>query len=37
MLAGRVQLVFSPIPTTIEQVRAGKLRACGDSRVANLS
>ena len=27
MLAGHVQLVFSPIPTTIEQVRAGKLRA----------
>ena len=27
MLAEQVQLVFSPIPTTIEQVRAGKLRA----------
>jgi len=27
LLAGQVQLVFSPIPTTIEQVRAGKLRA----------
>ena len=27
MLAGHVQLVFSPIPTTIQQVRAGKLRA----------
>jgi tripartite-type tricarboxylate transporter receptor subunit TctC len=27
MLAGQVQLVFSPIPTTIQQVRAGKLRA----------
>jgi tripartite-type tricarboxylate transporter receptor subunit TctC len=27
MLAGRVQVVFSPIPTTIEQIRAGKLRA----------
>ena len=27
MLAGQVQLVFSPIPTTIEQIRAGKLRA----------
>ena len=27
MLARQVQLVFSPIPTTIEQVRAGKLRA----------
>jgi tripartite-type tricarboxylate transporter receptor subunit TctC len=27
MLAGQVQVVFSPIPTTIEQVRAGKLRA----------
>jgi tripartite-type tricarboxylate transporter receptor subunit TctC len=26
MLAGQVQVVFSPIPTTIEQVRAGKLR-----------
>ena len=27
LLAGQVQLVFSPIPTTIEQVRAGSLRA----------
>ncbi len=27
MLAGRVQVVFSPIPATIEQIRAGKLRA----------
>ena len=27
MLAGQVQMVFSPIPTTIEQVRADKLRA----------
>ena len=27
MLTGQVQVVFSPIPTTIEQVRAGKLRA----------
>ena len=27
MLAGRVQVVFSPIPTVIEQIRAGKLRA----------
>ncbi len=27
MLAGHVQLVFSPLPTVIEQVRAGKLRA----------
>jgi tripartite-type tricarboxylate transporter receptor subunit TctC len=27
MLAGQVQLVFSPMPTTIQQVRAGKLRA----------
>src|SRR5271166_208425 len=27
VLAGQVQLVFSPIPTTIEQVKAGKLRA----------
>ena len=27
VLAGQVQLVFSPIPTTIQQVRAGKLRA----------
>jgi tripartite-type tricarboxylate transporter receptor subunit TctC len=26
MLAGQVQVVFSPVPTTIEQVRAGKLR-----------
>src|SRR6516165_11546733 len=25
MLAGRVQVVFSPIPTIIEQIRAGKL------------
>ena len=29
MLAGQVQVVFSPIPTTIEQVRAGRLRALG--------
>jgi tripartite-type tricarboxylate transporter receptor subunit TctC len=27
MLAGRVQVVFSPIPTIIEQIRAGKLHA----------
>jgi tripartite-type tricarboxylate transporter receptor subunit TctC len=27
MLAGQVQVVFSPVPTTIEHVRAGKLRA----------
>jgi tripartite-type tricarboxylate transporter receptor subunit TctC len=27
MLAGQVQLVFSPIPATIGQVRAGRLRA----------
>jgi tripartite-type tricarboxylate transporter receptor subunit TctC len=27
ILAGQVQVVFSPVPTTIEQVRAGKLRA----------
>jgi tripartite-type tricarboxylate transporter receptor subunit TctC len=27
MLGGRVQVVFSPIPTTIQQIRAGKLRA----------
>ena len=27
MLAGQVQVVFSPVPTTIEQIRAGKLRA----------
>jgi tripartite-type tricarboxylate transporter receptor subunit TctC len=27
MLAGQVQVVFSPVPTTIEQVRAGELRA----------
>jgi tripartite-type tricarboxylate transporter receptor subunit TctC len=27
MLSGQVQLVFSPVPTTIQQVRAGKLRA----------
>jgi len=27
ILAGQVQVVFSPIPTTIQQVRAGKLRA----------
>jgi tripartite-type tricarboxylate transporter receptor subunit TctC len=27
MLAGQVQVVFSPVPTTIEQVRAGRLRA----------
>jgi tripartite-type tricarboxylate transporter receptor subunit TctC len=27
LLAGRMQVVFSPIPTTIQQIRAGKLRA----------
>ncbi len=27
MLAGRVQVVFGPIPTMIQQIRAGKLRA----------
>jgi len=27
MLAGRMQIVFSPLPTTIEQIRAGQLRA----------
>jgi tripartite-type tricarboxylate transporter receptor subunit TctC len=27
MLGGQVRVVFSPVPTTIEQVRAGKLRA----------
>ncbi len=27
LLAGRTQVVFSPIPTTIQQIRAGKLRA----------
>ena len=27
MLSGQVQVVFSPVPTTIAQVRAGKLRA----------
>jgi len=27
ILPGQVQLVFSPIPTTIQQIRAGKLRA----------
>jgi len=27
MLAGRVQVVFSPIPTIIEQIRAGKLHS----------
>jgi tripartite-type tricarboxylate transporter receptor subunit TctC len=27
LLAGQVQLAFSPIPTTIQQVKAGKLRA----------
>jgi tripartite-type tricarboxylate transporter receptor subunit TctC len=27
MLAGRMQVVFSPIPTIIEQIRAGRLRA----------
>jgi tripartite-type tricarboxylate transporter receptor subunit TctC len=27
LLGGQVQLAFSPIPTTVEQVRAGKLRA----------
>ena len=35
MLAGRLQVVFSPIPTIIEQIRAGKLQAVaitGDAR-----
>jgi tripartite-type tricarboxylate transporter receptor subunit TctC len=27
MLAGRVQVVFSPVPTIIEQIRAGKLHS----------
>jgi tripartite-type tricarboxylate transporter receptor subunit TctC len=27
MLSGQVQVVFSPVPTTIQQIRAGKLRA----------
>jgi tripartite-type tricarboxylate transporter receptor subunit TctC len=27
LLAGRTQVVFSPIPTTIQQIRVGKLRA----------
>jgi tripartite-type tricarboxylate transporter receptor subunit TctC len=27
MLAGRVQVVISPIPTIVEQIRAGKLQA----------
>jgi tripartite-type tricarboxylate transporter receptor subunit TctC len=27
MLAGRMQVVFSPLPTTIEQIRSGQLRA----------
>jgi tripartite-type tricarboxylate transporter receptor subunit TctC len=27
MLAGQVQVVFSPVPTTIEHVKAGRLRA----------
>jgi len=29
MLAGQVQVVFSPIPTTIQQIRAEKLHALG--------
>ena len=29
LLAGQVQVVFSPIPTSIAQIRAGKLRALG--------
>jgi tripartite-type tricarboxylate transporter receptor subunit TctC len=29
MLAGRMQVVFAPIPTVIQQIRAGKLRALG--------
>jgi len=35
MLAGRVQVVISPIPTIVEQIRAGKLQAVavtGDAR-----
>jgi len=34
MLAGQVQVVFSPIPTTISQVRAGGLRALAVSSAA---
>jgi tripartite-type tricarboxylate transporter receptor subunit TctC len=31
MLAGQVQVVFSPIPTTIQQIRAGQVtRPCSD-------
>jgi tripartite-type tricarboxylate transporter receptor subunit TctC len=29
LMSGQVQVVFSPIPTTIAQIRAGKLRALG--------
>jgi tripartite-type tricarboxylate transporter receptor subunit TctC len=29
LLSGRTQVVFSPIPTTVAQIRAGKLRALG--------
>jgi tripartite-type tricarboxylate transporter receptor subunit TctC len=36
LLAGQVQLVFSPIPTTIEQVRAGKLRALAVTSATHL-
>ena len=39
MLARRVQVVFSPIPTMIEQIKAGRLRALavtGDTRSATL-
>ncbi|MGB6283677.1 MAG: tripartite tricarboxylate transporter substrate-binding protein [Xanthobacteraceae bacterium] len=39
MLAGRLQVVFSPVPTIIEQIRAGKLQAVavtGDARSPTL-
>jgi tripartite-type tricarboxylate transporter receptor subunit TctC len=29
LLSGKVQVVFSPIPTTVAQIRAGQLRALG--------
>jgi tripartite-type tricarboxylate transporter receptor subunit TctC len=29
LLSGQVQVVFSPIPTTVAQIRAGQLRALG--------
>ena len=36
LLAGQVQVVFAPIPTVIEYIRAGKLRALAVTSVTRL-